>query len=163
MADQQDTNVIIQKFSNYLKEKGKRKTPERFKILEKVLGFKKQFTIDELSRVMSDGNFMVSKSTLYYTMDVLVEADILRKIKTGVGAIAYERVEQVGYIHLKCEHCGKIKLVKDTNFMAYMNARKFAAFTTYYYTFTVFGICNDCARKLKRSCPNNKSQNKKVK
>ena len=163
MAEQQDNNALIQKFSNYLKEKGKRKTPERFKILEKVLEFQKQFTIEDLSRAMCDENFLVSKSTLYYTMDVLVEADMLRKISSGVGAIAYERVEQVGYIHLNCEHCGKIKLVKDTNFMAYMKARKFAAFTTYYYNFTVYGICNDCARKVKRSRRDVIKQNKKVK
>ena len=46
------------------------------------------------------------------------------------------------------------KLVKDPNFMAYMNARKFAAFTTSYYNLTVYGICNDCARRLKRKREN---------
>ena len=35
-------SVIIQNFSDILKDRGMRKTPERIKILEKVLDFKKQ-------------------------------------------------------------------------------------------------------------------------
>lgn len=150
MTDQQDKSVILQNFSDMLKDKGMRKTPERIKILEKVLDFKKLFTIEELYQVMIDDAFPVSKSTLYNTIDVLMEIGFLRKINTVENAIAYGRVEQMAQIHLKCEHCGKIKLVKDTNFMAYMNARKFMAFTTSYYNLTVYGVCNDCARKIKQ-------------
>ena len=146
MADLQDNSAIIENFGKYLNAHGKRKTPERFKILEKVLEFKKQFTVEDLSKVMLEENFLVSTSTLYNTVDLLVQANILRKS------------DMVWYIHLKCEECGKIKLVKDTNFMAYMNARKFAAFTTNYYTFTVYGTCNDCARRLKRLRRNNKNK-----
>ena len=157
MADQKDNSVIIQEFSDFLKAKGKRRTPERFKILEKVLEFKKHFTVEELNQAMLNDAFPVSKSTLYNTVEILMEVKVLRKIHTAENAIAFERVGQVAYIHLMCEHCGRIKLVKDTNFMAYMNARKFAAFSTSYYNLTVYGICNDCARKLKRSRSNKKN------
>ena len=150
MADQQDKSVIIQNFSDILKDRGMRKTPERIKILEKVLDFKKLFTVEELHQVMLDDAFPVSKSTLYNTVDVLIEIGWLRKTNIGESAVAYERIEQMAQIHLKCEHCGRIKLVKDTNFMAYMNARKFTAFTTSYYNLTVYGVCNDCARKIKQ-------------
>lgn len=160
MAEQQDNNVIIQSFSNFLDATGKRKTAERYKILDRVLDFKKQFTIEDLNKSMLEENFPVSKSTLYYTMDLLVEAKILHKTSTSDNVVAFERTEHVGFIHLKCEHCGKIKLVKDTSFMAYMKARKFAAFTSSYYTLNIYGICNDCARKIKRERmkKNNKSK-----
>lgn len=158
MADIQDNSAIIENFGKYLNAHGKRKTPERFKILEKVLEFKKQFTVEDLSKVMLEENFLVSTSTLYNTVDLLVQANILRKSDIKADVASYERVDMVWYIHLKCEECGKIKLVKDTNFMAYMNARKFAAFTTNYYTFTVYGTCNDCARRLKRQRRNNKNK-----
>ena len=124
MGEQQDDSIIIENFSNFLSANGKRKTPERFKILDRVLEFKKQFTIEDLKIAMLDENFPVSQSTLYYTMDLLVDAKILHKIKTTDNAVAYERIEHVGFIHLNCEHCGKTKLVKDTGFMAYMNAPK---------------------------------------
>ena len=134
MGEQQDDSIIIENFSNFLSANGKRKTPERFKILDRVLEFKKQFTIEDLKIAMLDENFPVSQSTLYYTMDLLVDAKILHKIK----------------------------LVKDTGFMAYMNARKFAAFTSSYYTLNIYGICNDCARKIKRERMNKKNKSKKV-
>lgn len=151
MADAPNNSAIEEKFTAYLKAKGKRKTPERYKILEKVLTFPKQFTVEDLSQAMAADFFMVSTATLYYTVDLMVEAGILRRMNTGGGALAYERVDHVSHIHLMCEVCGKVKLVKDLNFMAYMNARKFMAFTTRYYNLTVYGTCNDCARKLKRS------------
>ncbi len=151
VIEPQGDEAIIEAFNNYLSTHNKRKTPERYHILDKVLSFPKMFTIENLKVAMnSDESFPVSKSTLYYTVDLLVEANILRRVNTGGQALAYERVDNVKSIHLKCEVCGKTKLVKDTNFMAYMNARRFAAFTTSYYNLTVYGTCNDCARRLKR-------------
>ncbi len=146
----QGDEAIVEAFNEYLSVNKKRKTPERFRILDKVLSFPKLFTIEDLKLAMNDETFPVSQSTLYYTVDLLVEANILRCINTSGNATAFERVDQVKHIHLKCEECGKVKLVKDPNFMAYMNARKFAAFTTRYYNLTVYGTCNDCVRRLKR-------------
>ena len=131
MAEALNANALVEKFDAYLKSKGMRRTPERFKILEQVINLPKQFVIEDLDKAMSDSAFIVSKSTLYNSVDLFVEAD-------------------VRYIHLVCDECKKIKLVKDLNFMAYMNARKFPAFTTHDYNLTVHGVCNDCARRIKR-------------
>jgi len=150
MSESQNNSVLIEKFVKYLDENGKRRTPERFKILELVLAFNKNFSIEDLSHSVESQNFFVSKSTLYNTVDLFVQSGILRRVNIENGSCHYERVENVNYIHLKCEVCGKLKFVKDLNFMAYMNARKFVAFTTSYYNLMVYGICNDCARKLKR-------------
>lgn len=154
-------SVIVEDFDKFLKEHGKRRTPERFKILESSLEFAKQFTIEDLIDAMAAKNFIVSKATVYNTVLLLVEAGVLRHFSVD-NRSHYERADSVSFIHLKCEHCGKVKLVKDPNFMAYMNARKFMAFTTSYYNLTVYGICNDCARKIKQ-LKRKKNSNKKVK
>ena len=156
VKEPQGNEAIVEAFNEYLTANKKRKTPERYRILDKVLAFPKLFTIEDLKLAMNDEKFPVSQSTLYYTVDLLVEANILRRINTG-SATAFERIDQVRSIHLKCEVCGKVKLVKDTNFMAYMNARKFAAFTTKYYNLTVYGTCNDCARRIKREARERKA------
>jgi len=150
IKEPQGNEAIIEMFNEFLTSNKKRKTPERYRILAKVLAFPKLFTIEDLKLAMNDEKFPVSQSTLYYTVDLLEEANILRRINTRGKATAFERVDQVRNIHLKCEVCGKIKLVKDTNFMQYMHARKFAAFTTRYYNLTIYGTCNDCARRIKR-------------
>ncbi len=154
-------SVVFEDFDMFLKEHGKRRTPERFKILESVLEFTKQFTIEDLIDALVAKSFIVSKATVYNTVLLLVEAGVLRHFSVD-NRSHYERADNVSFIHLECEHCGKVKLVKDLNFMAYMNARKFMAFATSYYTLTVYGTCNDCARKIKQ-LKRKKNSNKKEK
>lgn len=160
VSERQPNSVIIENFDKFLRENGKRRTPERFKILERVLEFSKQFTVENLIDAMADQNFFVSKATVYNTVLLLVEAGVLRQFSVN-NRSHYERADNVYLIHLKCKECSKIKLVKDTNFMAYMNAIKFPAFTTSYYNLTVYGVCNDCARRIKRQLRENKSKSKK--
>ena len=150
VIETQPNSVIVEEFDKILKENGKRRTPERFVILECVLEFAKQFTVEDLIVAVAAKNFFVSKATIYNTVLLLVEAGVLRHFSVD-NRSHYERVDNVYYIHLKCQECNKVKLVKDTNFIAYMNARKFAAFTKSYYNLTVYGICNDCARRIKRN------------
>lgn len=161
VADTLPNSVVIENFDKFLKDNGKRRTPERSIILESALEFAKQFTIEDLIDTMATKNFIVSKATVYNTVLLLVEAGVLRQFSVE-NRSHYERADNVSFIHLKCEHCGKVKLVKDTNFMAYMNARKFMAFTTSYYNLTVYGVCNDCARRIKQQ-KRKKNSNKKVK
>ena len=149
VADTLPDSTIIENFDKFLRENGKRRTPERSMILECALEFHKPFTIEDLVEAMANKEFVVSQATIYNTVQLLVEAGVLRQFSVKTRGY-YERVDNVSFIHLKCEHCGKVKLVKDTNFMAYMHARKFPAFTTSYYNFTVYGTCNDCARKIKQ-------------
>ena len=82
--------AIVEKFNDYLKAKGKRRTPERYKILDHVLAFPKQFTVDDLRQSILGDNFRISQATLYYTVDLLVEANILRRMSTGKNAVAYD-------------------------------------------------------------------------
>ena len=161
VADSLPDSVVIENFDKFLKDNGKRRTPERFKILETVLEFRKHFTVEDLVEAMSLKNFIVSNATVYNTVLLLVEAGVLKQFSVD-NRSHYERADNVSFIHLECEHCGKVKLVKDLNFMAYMNARKFMAFATSYYTLTVYGTCNDCARKIKQ-LKRKKNSNKKEK
>ena len=142
MVDAVNSNTVaVEKLDKYLKANGMRRTPERYKILEQALAFPKQFAVEDLEQAMASNAFAVSKATIYNTVDLLVAAGILRRLSVGGGPTLYERVEAVSYIHLMCEHCKKVKLVKDLNFMA---------FTTSYYNLTIYGVCNDCARRIKR-------------
>ena len=56
-----------------------RKTPERFAILEEIYNFSHHFDADELYKKMKKNNFGVSKSTVYNTLDLLLEIELVTK------------------------------------------------------------------------------------
>ena len=143
-------NPVVRKFSDYLDEHGMRRTPERYAILNRIMSINEHFTIEELQRMIDEDGFRVSRSTVYNTVELLIGAKMLRRhVFEGMQA-QYERIT-LPHTHLICTNCGKVKEVRDPNFAAFMNARRFNAFNTDHYSLYVYGTCSTCARKLKRN------------
>jgi len=156
------TNPIVRKFSEYLDAHGMRKTTERYAILKRILEINGHFTIEELQQIIDNDGFRVSRSTVYNTVELLMDAKMLRRhVFEGMQA-QYERIT-LPHTHLICTTCGKVKEVRDTNFAAFMNARRFNAFNTDHYSLYVYGTCSTCARKLRRSRYSAKDENKRIK
>ena len=89
---------------------------------------------------------------VYNTVNLLCECGILRKLQFGDQQAQYEKLlSKANHHHLICTECGKIKDVKDPEFVLYMNSKKYNAFTISYFSFYVYGICNNCLRRLKQS------------
>lgn len=153
-------NPIVRQFSDYLDAHGMRKTTERYAILSHILNINGHFTIEELQQIINDDGFRVSRSTVYNTVELLMDAKMLRRhVFEGMQA-QYERIT-LPHTHLICTNCGKVKEVRDPNFAAFMNARRFNAFNTDHYSLYVYGTCSTCARKLKRSRQSSKDNTKK--
>lgn len=143
-------NPVVRQFSDYLDAHGMRKTTERYAILSYILNINGHFTIEELQQIINDAGFRVSRSTVYNTVELLMDAKMLRRhVFEGMQA-QYERLT-MPHTHLICTTCGKVKEVRDTNFAAFMNARRFPAFNTDHYSLYVYGTCSTCARKSKRA------------
>ncbi len=145
------TNPVVRKFNDYLDAHNLRKTAERYAILDRILNTNGHFSIEELQQMLDqEGSFRVSRSTVYNTVELLIDAKILRRhVFEGMQA-QYERIT-LPHTHLICTVCNKVKEVKDTNFAAFMNARRFNAFNTDHYSLYVYGVCSTCARKSKRA------------
>jgi len=153
-------NPVVRKFSDYLDAHGMRKTTERYAILNRIMGINGHFTIEELQQIIEEDGFRVSRSTVYNTVELLMDAKMLRRhVFEGMQA-QYERIT-LPHTHLICTTCGKVKEVKDPNFAASMNARRFNAFNTDHYSLYVYGTCSTCARKAKRLKNENNSKHKK--
>ena len=143
-------NPAVRKFNEYLDAHGMRKTTERYAILHRIMGINGHFTIEELQQMIDSDGFRVSRSTVYNTVELLIEAQMLRRhVFEGMQA-QYERIT-LPHTHLICTTCGKVKEVRDPNFAAFMNARRFNAFNTDHSSLYVYGTCSTCARKLKRT------------
>ncbi len=151
-------------FTEYLRVKKLRKTPERYAILDKVCQINGHFGIDELyTSVIADG-FYVSKATLYNTIELFTKCGIVRKHQFGTSKALYEITTGIAnHLHLICQQCGKIKEVKDSEFMAYMASKRFSSFNNSYFCLYVYGVCGTCARRKKRMLKDVSTKNKSQK
>lgn len=137
-------------FTEYLRGKKLRKTPERYAILDKVCDMNEHFHIDSLYAALEAGTYHVSRATVYNTMDLLVDCGIVRRHQFNNQPAQYEKVSGLGnHQHLICTQCGKVKDVKDPELMKMMNARRYPTFHTSYFTITVYGVCARCQRRGK--------------
>lgn len=82
--------IIKGVLKKYLKAKGLRNTPERYTILEEIYNQSKHFNVEELYLLMLERKYHISKATIYNSIDVFLDAGLIRKHQFGDGA-TYEK------------------------------------------------------------------------
>lgn len=138
---------IISKFTNYITSEGLRHTPERDRILEKVLGINGHFNIQSvLSELKKE--IHISKSTVYNTMQLLCKCGIVVKIGVNDGEGWYE-LNCFPHLHLICTKCGTLRDIEDGNLEEYIGLKKFRGFRIQYHTLEIFGLCSNCRKANK--------------
>ncbi len=155
--DKDKTKEIVKKiFTDYLTKKNCRKTPERYAILDFIYsGSGGHFNMDSIYESMNNGNFRVSRATLYNTMQLLLECNLVLKHQFGSNLSHYERSYNNDFHHhLICAHCSEIKEYKDAELKELIQGKKIKHFTPSNYSLYIFGICNICSKNSKKK--NNK-------
>lgn len=144
-------------FSQFLLKKGLRKTPERFAVLEEVYSQSGHFDVEQLYALMAEKRYKVSRATVYNTIELLMECNLLHKHQFGDSAARYERVYHASrHDHLICSSCGEVTEFSDPRIEEIQ--QEVSALTTFEvtsHTLYFYGFCKKCKEQRQ---PNQKKE-----
>lgn len=84
-------DIVEKHFLDYLEKKNLRKTSERLFILKEIYELDEHFSIEALFLKLKTKNYIVSKATVYNTIELLLECKLVNILQFNVAGKMYEK------------------------------------------------------------------------
>lgn len=128
-----------------LRRAGCRPTAQRLLVLQ-ALGGGDHLTADDILLHARRRYPSINPSTVYRTLDALVDAGIARRTDLGAGRLHYELARTHRHHHVVCQGCGAVEHLHDASLGSL--GETLAAETGYLLTpdreIAIPGLCPDC-------------------
>ncbi|MBI3300374.1 MAG: transcriptional repressor [Elusimicrobia bacterium] len=134
-------------FADQLSKRGLRLTSQRAAILDFLLAADRHVSIDEILKAL--GAAGVGRATVFRTLKVLLESDLVSRVSGPQGAARFEvNLERPHHDHLICTVCGDITEVRWPKLekIQHRVCQK-AGFEPSWHRHEIFGRCRTCRGK----------------
>ena len=148
-ADQSTSGEEEQIFAEFLRQRGLKFTRARRQLLRKIFGMHDHFTAEQLMERLKKERVRASKATVYRTLSILLECDLLTCHDFGEGSLYYEHTfGHDHHDHLFCLNCKSIVEFRDDR-IEDLQARVAheAGFTMIAHSLKMYGLCKPCSAK----------------
>ena len=109
MVSQENLEAVRKAFTVYLESNGHRRTAERFTVLEEIYLLDDHFDVESLYIHMKNKGHRISRATLYNTIELLQECDLITRHQFGKNLALFERsYAYKQHDHLICKDCEHI-------------------------------------------------------
>lgn len=147
------TKEAKERFQTFLKDNNLRQTPERFAVLDEVYAGNGHFDADELHMRLKIKGERVSRATVYNTLDLLQDADLVIRHQFGQNQAKYEPAFSYRqHDHLICTDCDEVFEFCDPRIQGIQEmVGDVFGFRIQSHSLHVYGICerDDCPNRPK--------------
>ncbi len=127
-----------------LQLKGVKPTANRILVLQELLRFSGPASLSDLEKRLLN----MDKSSIFRTMTLFLEHDVVHAFQDGRGTLSYELCESESechhndsHVHFFCEKCQRTFCLEHINFNDFAMPEDFLPLSA---SFVIKGICNVC-------------------
>lgn len=137
-----------QSFIEALHQKGFRITRQRELVIEAIAHSGNHVNAEDVFAHIQGKNHSVDITTVYRTLELLVEQGLASRIELGAGRVIYATYQHGPHIHLVCRQCGQVIDANQDLLLALTDqlsaSYQFAADLQH---ISVLGLCSPCQAK----------------
>jgi len=130
-----------------LQAQGYRLTPQRMMVVEALHSVDQHISAEEIYAQVRAKYPYANISTIYRTLELLKELELVTEIALGDGRVRYHPAEKGHHHHLVCHNCGKIIDLPESALLP-LEETLFGdcQFKADLRHLAIFGLCADCQK-----------------
>jgi len=138
----------LEKFDKYLERHNLRKSAARQEIVLEIFSFKDHFHIQDLIDRLNMKN--ISRASVFRTIQLLLEADLLQKTTDLHGHVHYERsFSDEHHDHLICVACGReLEFASEEIEQLQQAICEKSKFKPLTHSLQIWGYCEKCRKNI---------------